>query len=45
MNYEQIGLLINDIEFVPQDIADQHMPFAVPPNVKVQAVFVETEEA
>lgn len=43
MDYEQVGLLINGIEFVPQDIVNEHMPFAVPPGVNVQAVFIEVE--
>jgi hypothetical protein len=41
--FVQVGLLVNGAEFIPQDIAERHMPFAAPPDVKVQAVYVEAE--
>jgi hypothetical protein len=40
----QVGLLLNGAEFIPQDIAERHMPFAAPPDVKVQAVYVREDE-
>jgi hypothetical protein len=36
---EQIGIVINGLEFVPKAIMDQHIPFAVPPDTDVQAVY------
>lgn len=45
-NVEQLGLLIDGTEFVPQAIVEKHMPFATPPGTLVDAVFriVEDEQ-
>lgn len=39
-HWEQVGLLIDGVEFIPLDIVRKHLPFAAPPDVKVQAVYV-----
>lgn len=36
---EQLGILIDGIEFIPLHVMRQHMPFAVPPGQEVVAVF------
>lgn len=36
----QVGILVNDIEFIPLDIMRRHMPLAQPPDVKIEAVYV-----
>lgn len=35
----QIGLLLNDDEFIPMEIVRQHLPFAAPEGVRVRAVY------
>lgn len=39
--FEPVGLLINGWEFIPEDVYQAHLPFAVPPDVKVQRLYVE----
>ena len=43
-SYVEVGLLINGVEFIPQDIVEAHTPFAVPANVSVRAVFVRRDD-
>lgn len=38
------GIIVNGIEFIPADIVDQHTPFAVPPSMTVEYVWVLTNE-
>lgn len=40
--YEQVGMLINGVEFIPQDIWLSHLPIALPPEDRptMQAVYV-----
>ena len=41
--YEPVGLLVNGHEFIPEDVYQRHLPFAVPAGVKVQRLYVEAD--
>lgn len=36
----QVGLLFGGVGFIAQEVVEKHMPFAAPPEVSVQAVYV-----
>lgn len=38
-----IGILVNGVEFIPMNIVEQHIPFAVPPGQDVQTVYIVPE--
>lgn len=43
--YEPVGLLVGGWEFIPEDVYRAHLPFAVPPDVKVQRLYAEAADA